>query len=544
MWMGSSKRIAPDSSSLPANPGAFVFLSFRFSRLTATMLCLTGAVAVCCQKADAQGNLVSYYSFQQHKMIERGTNQGSPLKSDWDAFPTTQYDPGEQPDQFDVMPQGGTLPTSNTPVNTTDMPDTDNSVSTVLGPDPHPPAGVPFTILQKYGHFGYPKPGDQVWHVLDHLDGNLNRMNPRTTQDAFPGTGAPPSNYVTAASILTAAEQTGQALVSPSYPAEQAAFQGKVQQSEQASGQSAQNNFGAGGQMVQQSLINVANENAASPLPPGATTKTLPQAIWMVQQIYKAIFLPIAILLVLPGAVITQAKGMVQAAFNHSSIPSEDSVSPFTGILRGLIAIFLIPATQMVISYSIDIGNSLTYEVQNFIDNPAITSWVGQQTVGTPPTTMQQQVVEQQAESGVQAMTGSIFNEVNMLLSYGLTVLIAYQIVMMAYLYLMGPIAAAFFAWPAGVNSLFKTVFDNWLAAVTNLALWRFWWCIILLAMSTRIHWLTEMGQYNPQDPWEKAVYTSFMVMLTYVPFNPFDFRPGDLVDQLLQKAGVKSGDA
>jgi hypothetical protein len=250
-----------------------------------------------------------------------------------------------------------------------------------------------------------------------------------------------------------------------------------------------------------------------------------------------------AILLVLPGAVITQARGMVQAAFSQDARPPEDAISPFTGILRALIAIFLIPATQLIISYSIDIGNSLTYEVQPLIDNPSIANWVGQQTVGTPPASVQQQMQEEQSESGVAAMSGSIFNEVNMLLTYGITILICYQIVMMCYLFLMGPIAAAFFAWPSGINSLFKAVIGNWLDAVTNLALWRFWWCIILLAMSTRIHWLSEAGQYNSNDPWEKAVYTSFMVMLTYVPFHPFEFRPGEMVDTLLQKAGVKQGE-
>lgn len=506
------------------------------------MLCLMGSAAILCPLAEAD-NQVNCYSFQQLKQVLHGANQCSPLKADWDAFPTNQFNLGEQPDQFNVTTQGGTLFSSLTPANTTDMPVTDNSRGTVLGPDPHPPDGVPFTILAtNNGHFGYPRPGDKVWHVWNFHNGNLNCVNPRNSKDCFPGTGAPASDYVLAASILKAAVQAGQALVAPSYPSEQAAFQGKVMQSERASGQAAQNNFGASQLMVEQSLINVANENAGSPVASGGSTKTLPQAIWMVQQLYRAVFLPIAILLVLPGAVFTQVKGMVQTAFDHSSIPPEDTLSPFSGILRALIAIFLIPATQLVISYSIDIGNSLTYEVQNFIDNTTVTSWVGQQTVGTPPTTMPQQVNQEYAESGVQAMTGSIFNEVNMLLSYGMTVLIAYQIVMMAYLYLMGPISAAFFAWPSGISNLFKTIFDNWLAAVTNLALWRFWWCIILLAMSTRIHWLTEIGQYNPQDPWEKAVYTSFMVMLTYVPFNPFDFRPGELVDTLLQKAGIKQG--
>jgi hypothetical protein len=520
-----------------------VSLSLHPSRITITVLfCLTVAVAISCQKSSAQGNVASQYSFQQLKMIVRGTAQGSPLRADWDAFNTQQFNPGELPDQYNMMQQGGALSTAGSPLNTIDMPDADIAQSTVLGPVAHPPAGVPFTIpAVRPAHFGYPLPGDAPWHVWNYLDGNLNGVNPRTTQDAFAGSGAPPSNYVTAAAILTAAEQTGQALVNPSYPAEQAAFQGKMQQSEQASGQAAQNNFSAGGTMVQQSLINVANENAAQPLTRGATTRTLPQAIWMVQQVFKAIFLPMAILLVVPGAVLTQAKGLVHSAFSHSTVPSEDAISPFTGILRSIIAIFMIPATQLIISYSTDIGNSLTYQVQSFIDNTAITSWAGQQTAGTPPATMQQQASQQQAETGVQAMTGSIFNEVNMLLSYGMTVLIAYQIVMMSYLYLMGPIAAAFFAWPAGVGNLFKSVLANWLDAVTNLALWRFWWCVILLAMSTRIHWLTQMGQYNPQDPWEKAVYTAFMVMLTYVPFNPFDFRPGDLVDALLQKAGVKT---
>ena len=171
-----------------------------------------------------------------------------------------------------------------------------------------------------------------------------------------------------------------------------------------------------------------------------------------------------------------------------------------------------------------------------------VSSWSAQQTVGTPPANQQQEQEQEQNENTATAMAGSIFNEVNMLLNYALTVLIAYQTVMMCYLFLMGPIAAAFFAWPNGVGRLFKMVLGSWLDAVTNLALWRFWWCVILLCMSTRIHWLQEIGQYNAQDPWERAVYTAFMVMLTYVPFNPFDFRPGDLVDTLLQKAGVKAG--
>ena len=171
-----------------------------------------------------------------------------------------------------------------------------------------------------------------------------------------------------------------------------------------------------------------------------------------------------------------------------------------------------------------------------------ISQWSQQQTTGNQATNQQQEQQQEQNESTASAMVGSMFNEVNMFLNYGLTVLIAYQLIMMSYLFLMGPIAAAFFAWQASVGSLFKSILGSWLDAVTNLALWRFWWCVILLCMSTRIQWLTQMGQYNSQDPWERAVYTAFMVMLMYVPFNPFEFRPGDFVDTLMQKAGVSTG--
>ena len=121
-------------------------------------------------------------------------------------------------------------------------------------------------------------------------------------------------------------------------------------------------------------------------------------------------------------------------------------------------------------------------------------------------------------------------------------VLTVYQMVMICYLYLLGPIAAAMFAWPAGVGKLFRPVFSSWLNGLTDLVLWRFWWCIILLCMATRIQWLKDIGSYNPSSEWEPLVYTAFMVMLTYVPFAALDFKPGDMVDSLLEKAAANKG--
>ncbi len=110
------------------------------------------------------------------------------------------------------------------------------------------------------------------------------------------------------------------------------------------------------------------------------------------------------------------------------------------------------------------------------------------------------------------------------------------------YLFLLGPVAAAMFAWPEGVGSLFRPIFANWVNALCDLVLWRFWWCIILLCMCTRINWLKDIGSYDPSSAWEPIVYTAFMVMLAYVPFSALEFRPGDMVDSLLEKAtGNKS---
>jgi hypothetical protein len=68
--------------------------------------------------------------------------------------------------------------------------------------------------------------------------------------------------------------------------------------------------------------------------------------------------------------------------------------------------------------------------------------------------------------------------------------------------------------------------------------MWRFWWSLIILCMCVRIQWLRDIGQYNPNSPWEGVVYTAFVCMLTYVPFMPFEFKPGSLVTNLLNAAG------
>ncbi|HEY9784634.1 MAG TPA: hypothetical protein V6D17_04465, partial [Candidatus Obscuribacterales bacterium] len=145
---------------------------------------------------------------------------------------------------------------------------------------------------------------------------------------------------------------------------------------------------------------------------------------------------------------------------------------------------------------------------------------------------------EIETQSNMTQLIEYMYNGVNMALSQGLAILNAYQIVLMSYLFLLGPVAAALFAWPSNVGELFKKVFGSWLDGVTNLALWKFWWCVILLCESIRISWLKDLGEYAPNAQWEMVMHTAFMVLLMYVPFNPFEFKPGQLVSQFLEKAG------
>lgn len=396
-----------------------------------------------------------------------------------------------------------------------------------------------------YGEWGPPKRPYYQHHPQD----NTSLSAPANTATL---TGLPTwitdgatstSNVVHLASQANAAYQGAQEQNNPSLHTAQAQFQGALQHAANSTGKSAEAQFGSNLATVRTHLINVANEGAGTPTSANAPKKTLNQAIWMVQQMWKGVYLPMAILFLLPGAVATQVIGVIKFGMNKGAASDEDIVSPFTGILRAAVAIFLIPATQMIVSYSIDVGNSMTYEVTHYIQADAISGWADSLFNPNGSQTMKQFQDTQNSETGMQAMYRAGFSTISTLLNYALMILCAYQVVMVSYLFLLGPIAASFLAWPTGVGKLFKPVFSNWLEGLFNLVLWRFWWCVILLCMSTRIQWLIQMGQYDPKSPWEQIVFIAFTVMLTYVPFMALDFKPGDMVDALLEKTKGTTGE-
>lgn len=349
---------------------------------------------------------------------------------------------------------------------------------------------------------------------------------------------------------------------------------------------------------IKENLPNVANESAGSAVTGSPAHKTKNQVIGMVQRAYREIFIPMAILFLLPGAILTQMKGMVQGGLLGGSDP--DSLTPFQGIVRAIIAVFLIPATQLIVSYMIDVGNSMSGEVKKWVDYDMILAYAAEQNFG-PQRDMNLNVLARepeppQSESSTDQLTHSLGGDSTSIMSFiasligddapgeqlgkaysapesktveektpqlskqvqlmyntfevgacqGLMILGTFQFVMMCYLYLMGPLAAAFYAWPTIKSSkgLFSKIFNNWLEAVIVLSLWRFWWNVVLACMTTYILWCKEEGFFYPSSDWEIMVFASFQVLLLAVPFAPFNFQAAPHIKELQEKAekGVKEG--
>lgn len=302
-------------------------------------------------------------------------------------------------------------------------------------------------------------------------------------------------------------------------------------------------------------LINVANEDAGSPCSSDQISKTYANAVWMVMKMYKACFVPMGVLFLLPGAVITNVKTMVSFGILHNG-NDEDCTNPFAGIMRSVIAIFLIPATQMIVSYMVDVGNSMQYSCQPYVNIPIIVLWAQEQVQIFKPDQQGQgiknlpnvpmapwrgkfagmpqagAILEQ--VSGLDAALSDLANECCHTLTEGLTIAYAFQLATICYLFLLGPIAAAFFAWPSGIGKdIFRKAFSSWVDGVVLVSLWKFWWNIVLICMTVRC----ESGALNPFDVMEVYYLVGFLCIMMFVPFNPFDFKPGEIVSHALEKA-------
>jgi hypothetical protein len=340
------------------------------------------------------------------------------------------------------------------------------------------------------------------------------------------------------------------------------------------------------------SLINLANEASGTGPNIGAYYRQVSDAVRQVQIMYHRVYVPLAILFLLPGAVITQVKSLVAGGF---ALKSQEAQSPFDGLLRSFVAVFLIPATQLIVSYAIDVGNSMAYSVYDpWVNIDRVKEWTHQLSYNNNPRTnfdnailppeepgaqgqsawdrlwsgdifgaILQFVMEQfgygeglggnvpetitmeERNSWLSSMLEMAFNWMMWFMSQSLIILTGFQLVFMCYLFLLGPLAAAFYAWPdlqnEGKQRLFRGVFGNWIEAVISLALWRFYWMVILAIMTQRLIYISQ-SRVPTNLQWEVAVFTCLLGLMLHVPFSPFKFDPAAALEKVEKVANGGGG--
>lgn len=239
-------------------------------------------------------------------------------------------------------------------------------------------------------------------------------------------------------------------------------------------------------------------------------------------QIRDSLFVPIGLLLLLPGAILSQIRAMVGL-----NVPlSLTQTNPFDGLLRSVIAVFLIPATYLVVNYAIDFSNSITFtlaseyvritssdmyqdavcsEIRAFPvrgpkenQNAGIAqSWPQVETTSIPrleknlyqsktddPCSGTYSAPESRTDEGMPL--ASVFGRLlafggNALLTSAWNVLCAFQMAYMLYLFWVGPVVAGLWVWPV---KQFRDALPNWVEGVITLAFWSLFWNTAILLMA------------------------------------------------------------
>jgi hypothetical protein len=239
-------------------------------------------------------------------------------------------------------------------------------------------------------------------------------------------------------------------------------------------------------------------------------------------QIRESLFVPIGLLLLLPGAILSQIRATVGAGVPLSLTQS----NPFDGILRAVIAIFLIPSTYLVVNYSIDFSNSITFtlaseysrmfssnvyqdavcsEIRAFPvrgpkenQNAGIAqTWPQSESTSIPrleqnlyksktddPCSNTYSAPDNRTDEGMPL--ASVFGRLlafggNALLTSAWNVLCAFQLAYMLYLFWVGPVVAGLWVWPV---KQFRDALPNWIEGVITLAFWSLFWNTAILLMA------------------------------------------------------------
>ena len=242
--------------------------------------------------------------------------------------------------------------------------------------------------------------------------------------------------------------------------------------------------------------------------------------------IRNQIFVPIALLLLLPGAVLAQLKA-IMAAGN----PVLGHVNPFDGILRSLVAIFLIPGTYLICNYGIDLSNSLTHTIsseysrlfgsdmytdaicaefkampwrlpeenRNTIDIPVSSMGIVLLGNQTPFAQLEAELIAvkiydpcagiylvppDRANEAVPAASMAArmaTNSANAALATSWSILCAFQQAYFYYLWCVGPVVAALWVWPM---KQLRDALPSWIEGVLTVCFWSFFWNTVILLMA------------------------------------------------------------
>lgn len=243
-------------------------------------------------------------------------------------------------------------------------------------------------------------------------------------------------------------------------------------------------------------------------------------------KVRNELFVPIGLLLLLPGAVLTQVKAIANAGNPVLDNVSSGATNPFEGILRSVICVFLIPATYLIVNWGIDLSNSITYTIANeyqriFSTNiykdavcaemkafptrgPNINNNTG---IGKnwPQGQVKSQadfekyflenkkedpcsgLHDQQNDKQDEGMPGGAMaaRAISFTGNAGLTatwnVLCAFQMAYLFYLFFVGPVVAGLWAWPITV---FRAAFPNWVEGVATICFWSLFWNTTILLMA------------------------------------------------------------
>lgn len=242
-------------------------------------------------------------------------------------------------------------------------------------------------------------------------------------------------------------------------------------------------------------------------------------------KIRNQLFVPMAILLLLPGAVLAQTKATVSQGFAVLG-----DISPFDGIYRSLVGIFLIPGTYLVVNYGIDLSNSITYtissEYQRIFGTDMYQDAMAAHIRAFPfrqPAEDKNYVPEQEAKMGPlsggntpfakfegkmldvklmdpvaklnivpkdraneQTTYGTnaqrqAYNGANAALAMSWNILCAFQMAYLYYLWFVGPVVAALWVYP---SKQLRDAFPSWCEGVLTICFWSLFWNTTILLMA------------------------------------------------------------